>query len=474
MPSSPRDRIELEYAEALEQFVPTKPSFRSRRSKIFTFLLLLSSLGLILYLTYYFGAFSTLHVYLVFMCYTLPVYFLLDVMRWMAGRLPLSRGHIARTGALLCVVLYVLLSLTNMPRTYNPSLAPKGVYFIASNLFNSENVLPAYSETLLRIAAEVGYDRIFVSIYENNSKDRTPQLLHELDTKLAAKGVARRIRTEVLPDSFYHQDRIDKLATLRNRALEPLYTEAQHGLHGHSFDKVIFINDIFFTPETFYKLIRTENGQFDQACAVDFWWMGHYDTWIVRDTNGKATRPLWPYFYSWRDQAIVARRGNVPVNSCWNGITAFDARWFLPDTNTSAHQYHIPGKTEEHFPVISRLPFPIQPHDDGFDAPATLPIRFRSSNVCYESECLLSSLDMHRIARPLRPRIFLNTDLAVAYDPATFFMFDWLLRWNLVYPWHLLWERLISNGLFSTAGEIDRSDYPCEIKKMNHLWVPPT
>lgn len=106
--------------------------------------------------------------------------------------------------------------------------------------------------------------------------------------------------------------------------------------------------------------------------------------------------------------------------------------------------------------------------------PAMLPIRFRSSKVCYESECLLSSLDMHRIARPLRPRIFLNTDLAVAYDPPTFLMFDWLLRWPLVYPWHLLWECLISNGLFSTAGDIDRSDYPCEMKKMNHLWVPPT
>lgn len=101
-----------------------------------------------------------------------------------------------------------------------------------------------------------------------------------------------------------------------------------------------------------------------------------------------------------------------------------------------------------------------------------LPLRFRTSNICYESECLLSSLDMHRIARPLRPRIFLNTDLAVAYDKPNFLMYDWVLRWSLVYPWHLVWVRLISVGLFPTVGEIHRVTHLCEIEKLNHLWVP--
>ena len=467
------DEIEL---QGIHDLVPLSldtrsPASKSIRAHGFSILLFISSLALVLRLSYYFGVFSTLHVYLVLVCFTVPVLFLRDTLRWMTGRYKYSREHIPRTIAFLCVILYVLLSLLWMPNTYIPTLAPKGTYFIAANLFNSEHIMPQFSHALLRIADEVGHDRIFVSIYENNSKDRTPQLLHALDQRLAEKGVAHRIRTEVLPDTFYHQDRIQKLVTLRNRALELLYAEARDGLNGHSFDKLVFINDVFFTPETFYKLIRTENGQFDQACAVDYVKLGIYDTWVVRDANARAPRPLYPFFYSWRDQAIVFRRGSVPVNSCWNGITAFDARWFLPATNSTSST--PPKNTSSDTPAISRLSFPIPSYDDSSDGPAQLPLRFCTSNICYESECLLSSLDMHRIARPLRPRIFLNTDLAVAYDKPNFLMYDWLLRWPLVYPWHLLWVRLISVGLFPSVGDIHRITHLCEIKNLNHLWVPP-
>lgn len=381
-----------------------------------------------------------------------------------------TRGQVVRTLALMCVVIYVLISLCMIPTAYDPGLAPKGVYFIASNLFNSEHIFPAYSDALLRVVDEIGHDRIFVSIYENNSKDRTPQMLQELDAKLAERGVARRIRHDVLPDNFYDMYRIDRLSTLRNRALEPLY-DAQRGgmVNGHAFEKVVFLNDIFFTPETVYKLLRTEHGQYDQVCAIDHIWIGVYDTWVVRDKNAKKLRPLWPYFLSSEDKATVARRGVVPVNSCWNGLTAIDARWFLADTNSTSHAHE--QRINSSSPAIAQLPIPLPARVDGFDDPATLPIRFRTSRDCsFESECLLTSLDMHRIARPIRPRIFINTDLAVAYDKRDFFMYDRLMRWPLVYPWHVLWEQCIANGLFARVGDIGRRPYTCEAHHRD-LWV---
>ena len=77
---------------------------------------------------------------------------------------------------------------------------------------------------------------------------------------------------------------------------------------------------------------------------------------------------------------------------------------------------------------------------------------------------------MHRIARPIRPRIFINTDLAVAYDKRDFFMYDRLMRWPLVYPWHVIWEQCIANGLFARVGDIGRRPYTCEAHHRD-LWV---
>lgn len=52
----------------------------------------------------------------------------------------------------------------------------------------------------------------------------------------------------------------------------------------------------------------------------------------MRDADGKTTRPFWPYFKAEQDQKAVQAGLPVPVNACWNGLTAFDARWFSNTT----------------------------------------------------------------------------------------------------------------------------------------------
>lgn len=471
------DSIELERAEELdepffyEDFDYTPSRIGRTRSILLRNAAYFTSLALVAGLTFYFGAFSTLHVYLVAVCFLFPWMFVSDALKWWNRDLHFTKLQTARTTFLSTMLMFVLACSMSAVRTQPRVEAPNGVYFIASNLYNSEAILPKYTDALLTAIDKIGRRRVFVSIYENNSKDRTPELLRILDEKLKANGVARRIVHEDLPSSFYQQGRIERLSKLRNKVLEPLYAEARNGLNGSSFEKVVFLNDILYTPETLLKLLRTENGEYDQACAIDYFWLGIYDTWIVRDRNAKKVRPLWPYFALREDKRTVRQRGIVPVNSCWNGMTAFDARWFLTmanDTNTVQHS----DASDENQPAIARIPLPFKPHDDHFDTPATLPLHFRSSRDCYESECLLSSLDMHRIAKPIRPRIFINSDLVVAYEYQDFFMYDNLLRWTLVKPWHVFWEFFVADGIFSTVGDIGRRPYTCA-KYHEKLWVPP-
>lgn len=105
-------------------------------------------------------------------------------------------------------------------------------------------------------------------------------------------------------------------------------------------------------------------------------------SWVMRDVDGFRPTPLWPYFKREQDVASLRRGEPIPVNSCWNGITIFDAKWFLPTLQTDANATPIPGP------------------DGG-------PLRFRTHPECLVSECLLPSYDIH-IRSKEQPLIFVN------------------------------------------------------------------
>ena len=62
--------------------------------------------------------------------------------------------------------------------------------------------------------------------------------------------------------------------------MAPLNDELDGKLDGIPFEKVIWINDILFESSTVHQLLNTEGGQFDQACAMDYCWLGFYDTYV--------------------------------------------------------------------------------------------------------------------------------------------------------------------------------------------------
>lgn len=186
----------------------------------------------------------------------------------------------------------------------------------------------------------MGPERTFVSIYESNSRDATPQLLAEFGDRLTAAGIGHRIVSDTTERWFPYNtspERIGFLAAARNRALEPLQSadESVRLADYQSFTKVLFLNDIVFSWDAAIRLLGTSlDGQdgedaYDLACGMDFAISGLYDTWVARDICGVPLRIFWPYV---KDKPTIERiRNNRPfeVSACWNGIVAFPAKPYL-------------------------------------------------------------------------------------------------------------------------------------------------
>lgn len=268
------------------------------------------SVAVVVVLSIYFYVPSTLFVYLVCMLFAFPLVLAVDVARVLHHRrLPPTLGAwlrlalcaLATAYTATCVVGVVLDTPYADPRApparaahrdYNPQ---NQTFYIASNLFNSERILPRYSEALLQFIEDVGPRNVYVSIYENDSQDRTPELLHALDAELDRRGVRRRIKTVTKRKGFKNLKRIRRLAYLRNEAMDPLWVELGGRLDGRAFERVVFLNDILFDTEALHTLLGTHGGVFDQACAIDYYAIGLYDTYVFLLTQlGDARRQRRP------------------------------------------------------------------------------------------------------------------------------------------------------------------------------------
>ena len=466
--------------EVAPEHAPPKPPVLVRVVRFLCkpdILLALVSLLLFTLLSAYFEMPSTLQLYMTAMLFTLPTALVLDASQLVARR-GLTRARTVRLALASAAVLYMIVCIVTgglavIPSYAQPRSSPlrtNETVFIASNLYNSEAILPQYRDSLLSAVDALGTANVFVSIYENNSKDNTPAMLKQLDGALAHRGIARRIVTGSRDPSFRKLPRIERMAILRNAAMEPLYQQDGNAWRrGRSVDKVLWLNDILFDPDAIYELLATNDGAFDQVCAIDYYQLGLYDTWVTRDVDSVRPRPLWPFFVRGQDQRSVASMQPVTVNACWNGMAAFHGHWFLPDTNSSAAR---PGKKQQGA-AIDALPRPVPGKEhDGMEPPARLPIRFRTNPGCVISECLLPSIDMHRIAAPLRPRILMNPKVAVAYNRPQYFQFAHMIRWRLVWPWRAVWQDIIANRIFGRLGDLGRKDDACSYVYASR-WVPP-
>lgn len=350
--------------------------------------------------------------------------------------------------------------------------------FISISLYDKGGHLASgrWGEQILELIHILGPDNTFLSIYENDSplgkaplevfKAKVP-CAHNIvyDDAVSLAGFAN----VTLPDGSVRMKRLSYLSEMRNRALRPLDRfRTDEGLT--AFDKVLFLNDVFFHTEDAAQLLFNTNTGDDgrahylSACALDYDKpFKFYDLYATRDAEGYSNGlPIYPIFSSAGQglsrQDMLAQKDAVRVTSCWSGMVAMQARYVqnlrpeLPHPGFDAVGAHV-----------------IEP-----DRPKAVqaPIRFRYEPEIYVDacECCLFLADVSTAARndgAVEQGVFVNPYVRVAYD-------DFVLLWLHRVKW---WERLfvIPHGIISYLSGLPRNNPLREVQEgdpfVEEIWT---
>ena len=315
--------------------------------------------------------------------------------------------------------------------------------FIAVSLFDPGGSLAggAWADNVLRLVDLLGPDKTFLSIYENDAGQEAQDALLALEQRVPCNHSLvfqehlglEGLPNVTVPDGTTRVKRITYLAEVRNKALRPLDTAEE------VFDKVLYLNDVFFNPVDALQLLFSTNlneqGHTDYraACAVDFINpFKFYDTFATRDLDGWGVGvPFFPWFAYSGDRRhrsysdVVKGKNAVRVKSCWGGMVAFDARFF---------QRRPPGT--------------LVPVTAGEESPGNLtaPHRFRAEQDLFwdASECCLIHADIQN-PDPDNTGIYMNPYVRCAYDQSTLSWLWFTRRFERLYtPIHIMVDFLIS------------------------------
>ncbi|KAI2730868.1 CAZyme family GT69 [Penicillium roqueforti] len=329
--------------------------------------------------------------------------------------------------------------------------------FIAASLYDSGGKLAQgqWGTQLLVLIDLLGPDNVFLSIYENDSGDEGERALRALEEKVECqKSIVSEkhldlnsIPTVTIPGGSKRIKRIEYLAQVRNRALQPLTDHPEM-----KFDKLLYLNDILFQPAEVPQLLFSTNAnedgvaQYRAACAVDFDNpIKFYDTYATRDLEGYSMGlPFYPWFTSSGKgesrSDVLAGKDAVRVRSCWGGMVAFDAKYF---------QSGSPPTTPN-------------------------PARFRSGQDLFweASECCLIHADIQdpqtNIDEITDTGIYMNPFVRTAYDSRTLSWLGVTRRFEGLYSFlHNLGNHLVGLPWYNPR----RAEVPGQIVKET-VWVP--
>jgi len=203
-------------------------------------------------------------------------------------------------------------------------------YYFAINMHDNELVLssfyPEFVETLkyLKKLTDGHQDSLYVSIYESGSTDLTSHFLESFSLVLENIGVQNTVITNQTDVRASGQKRINFLAKVRNKAMEPFYQKP-----ANFYDYVIFLNDVYFCYEDIIRLLVYDA---DIACGLDFEFQDEVpvfrDVWVARDIQGE--RFLWHAPFSNHSETRSRIMNGQPFSAfcCWNGIAVINASIF--------------------------------------------------------------------------------------------------------------------------------------------------
>eukprot|EP00803_Ostreobium_quekettii_P009670 evm.model.scf_943.3 EVM.evm.TU.scf_943.3 scf_943:37794-39458(+) len=296
--------------------------------------------------------------------------------------------------------------------------------FIASNLHNSEDVMPNFIVQLVQFLLAFPERLFFVSIYESGSTDSTAEWLELLEDVLNELRVHNRIVMNGAEVRQQGQERLDFLSRVRNRALEPLWSPPVG-----RWDKIVFINDVFFCAQDIIRLLQHDA---DIVCGMDFI-KGDLAAVPKHILQRLMVSDLTKRFYfseeyaksiigkawvlkQWRKS--LARRDAVSAELPW----IFYDIWVAHDLGGSQFVNHPPYIVNDTYAasrVKQGLPFPAQCCWNGMVVlnaePFQRGLRFRTHEPeeCATSECILMCQDFQRLGYK---RVLVDPGVRQAYD----------------------------------------------------------
>ncbi|KAL8339841.1 hypothetical protein RB601_006118 [Gaeumannomyces tritici] len=252
---------------------------------------------------------------------------------------------------------------------------PGKKYFFALNLRQCHYVLPRLLGSIVEAMRFVGPENCVLSIVEGRSDDGTAEILMALRPELEALGATYYyLNSDINPSEA---DRIERLAQLRNMALQPMINSRRKNRPKPADDApatketapaaparfmprseppeqwganiefandavVAFINDVAICAEDILELLHQRVIQeADMTCAMDWSHIQDvptfYDEWVARQINGDSffdipddksgsfarARYLFPDDLVSRERFEAGRA--VHVFACWNGAVTFRA-----------------------------------------------------------------------------------------------------------------------------------------------------
>ncbi|KAI9047924.1 hypothetical protein LZ554_007726 [Drepanopeziza brunnea f. sp. 'monogermtubi'] len=337
--------------------------------------------------------------------------------------------------------------------------------FIAANIIDGDLVSGAWGRSLLELVERIGSERVFVSIYGGPAAAlRQLESMLECETRIVSEEEEpldmSRIPRTLLPSGERKVKRIAYLAEVRNKVLEPLY---KAGKGRQKWDKVLFINDVFFDAEGATRLlwgtrIDKEGGSaYKAVCAADFvtsW--KYYDTFATRDVEGYSIGvPLFPWFSAEGEAVtrndVLAGKDAVRVKSCWGGMVAFQGEYFwardegganVENARSVSANLHPDAQIPELLDSRSQSGKDVKAltANNGIGIPQ-LPLRFRSEPEPFwdSSECCLIHADIISLGGTPDPKtsddkwdtgIYMNPYVRTSYSESTFRYLEFAKRWE--------------------------------------------
>ena len=197
--------------------------------------------------------------------------------------------------------------------------------FITGLLHNSCELMYQYVIEVLKfvlIYGDEGFKNVFVSLYSSGD-DCSAVTLEAFKELLDVVGVPTVIKTRQrvrIPGTA----RIDFLQSIRNAAMEPLYSSET------PFDEVVFLSDTFFCAGDMVRLLRHTKASI--KCGLDFAGttnaMKFYDTWVAHDLSGRMFTNEFPFVHDVDSSRALKDGAPFQVSCCWNGLLTLRAKVF--------------------------------------------------------------------------------------------------------------------------------------------------